>query len=217
MATFLYWSVNPLTYAIEINRTCRVPHADRKFGGVRTHRFYWVMSYDRSASLSSVTSNEPAQNRGGGKKLDPSPKAHTDKTSWQWFLLSAKVTILPTLPPLCLRLLVIMGKPLFLMLYGRPARLPVTATYDMLLDNTNKSSSVALPNVYAKALFGIFFTMAPPAHRPLPLMACFRQIPAVKVVLVLWSCKLKKMFPYIFIILYFLDSWSPSWRHLYGL
>ena len=157
-----------------------------------------LIYYSPGLGAATVTNYSAVSTQGNNNVGATQEKVPTsDKPSQQWFVLPVKFTIHPTLPPLCLHVFVIMGKPLFLMLYGKSARLPVTATYDMLLDDTNKSSSVASPNVYAKALFGIFFMMAPPAHQPLPPTVCFRQIPVSKVELVLRSCLLKKCSSFI--------------------
>lgn len=157
-----------------------------------------LIYYSPGLGAATVTNYSAVSTQGNNNVGATQEKVPTsDKPSQQWLVLPVKFTIHPTLPPLCLHVFVIMGKPLFLMLYGKSARLPVTATYDMLLDDTNKGSSVAPPNVYAKALFGIFFTMAPPAHRPLPPAVCFRQIPVSKVELVLRSCLLKKCSSFI--------------------
>ena len=123
-------------YVSQINRTCRVPHADRNpvayartgstfislIAGTNSERIVDRQyndtentAYCRTAidpattprgSLVSVLTNNKA---GVGQETLPT----SGKPSQQWFVLPVKFTIHPALPPSCLHFLVMMGKPLF--------------------------------------------------------------------------------------------------------
>ena len=195
--TFTAERPNPLPLLPTVARSLFLPATRLGLDKRRCHhpinQIKNLIYYSPGLGAATVTNYSAVSTQGNNNVGATQEKVPTsDKPSQQWLVLPVKFTIHPTLPPLCLHVFVIMGKPLFLMLYSKSARLPVTATYDILLDDTNKGSSVASPNVYAKALFGIFFTMAPPAHQPLPPTVCFRQIPVSKVDPVLRSCLLKK-------------------------